>query len=83
MKNKVIKFSVISVSLILVVLLPFLISQNKNDLEPVPINDESIGYYQTNTCKISLLDVVITNSNKNIEYKLNNYSGIDCYGIDR
>tara|TARA_B100000579_G_scaffold102572_1_gene81647 strand:+ start:1631 stop:3619 length:1989 start_codon:yes stop_codon:yes gene_type:complete len=80
MSNKVIKFSVISVSLILIVLLPFLISQNENDLDPVPINDESIGYYQTNTCKISLIDVVVTNSNKNIEYKLNNYSGIDCYG---
>ena len=80
MKNKTIQSSLIYGVIVIIFFLPLLFGQSQNNLEPLPINDETIGYYQTNTCKISLLDVIRSNKNTNVEYKLNNYSGLECYG---
>ena len=80
MKNKTIQSSLIYGVILIIFFLPLLFGQSQNNLEPLAINDETIGYYQTNTCKISLLDVIRSNKNANIEYKLNNYSGLECYG---
>lgn len=60
---------------------PFLIVSNTAESEAKIINDNSIGYFQTNTCDITFTDVLIKNyKNEDVVYKFNNYTGIDCYG---
>ena len=56
---------------------------SKDNIYPaVEINDSSIGYYQSTTCHISLLNVLKENFNNklNLNFNNNNYPEINCFG---
>ena len=65
-----------------ILILPFFISQRNDLINAKSINDSTIGHYQSTTCQISLIEVLLTNLN--IDEKLyinnNNYAGIECFG---
>ena len=66
----------------ILLLLPFSSLGNGNSIGAKEINDSSLGYYQSNTCKISLLDVLsknLTNTNR-VYVNNNDYVGLECFG---
>ena len=71
-----------SVLLVLVILIPFLSDVQDNIYPAIEITDESVGYYQSTTCNISLLNVLKKNYNnlQNIEFRENNYAALNCLG---
>ena len=62
--------------------MPFWIHNSTDTVEPQRITNEFIGYYQSNTCDISLLEVYAKNigNNNNIYYSNNYYAGTECFG---
>lgn len=68
--------------LLIIILFPFWKDSANNIYPALKVNDSSVGYYQSTTCNISLLNVVLENINndKNIKYNNNNYAGIECFG---
>lgn len=68
--------------LIFIIVFPFWNESSKNIYPAIEVNDTSIGYYQSNTCNISLLNLARNNyGNKlNLKFNSNNYAGIECYG---
>lgn len=83
---KLTKFSkknfVIIFLIFFLILFPFWKDSSENIYPAIEVNDSSIGYYQSTTCNISLINVVKANVNNNIEikYNNNNYAGIECFG---
>ena len=63
-------------------ILPFSNLFSDSEFEAVRIDESSIGYYQSRTCSISLIDVFLENigNNNKIKYNNNNYVGIECFG---
>ena len=61
---------------------PFLNESSDNIYPALEVNDSSVGYYQSTTCNISLLNVAKVNLNNDlkIKYNNNNYPGIECFG---
>ena len=47
----------------MIIFIPFSIHDSSDDIEAVTLDDTSIGYYQSTTCKISLLEFLIQNNN--------------------
>jgi len=77
-KNKNIVLFILFLSILV---LPFIAYSPDEPLEGKFIDEASIDYYQINTCKIGIFDVLKENiNNKDLIYKFNNYPGIDCYG---
>lgn len=70
------------VLLFLLIFLPFINSDLNDDIKPVQLTDEAVGYYQSTTCKISLSEFFLTNldSELKIFYNINNYADINCFG---
>ena len=68
--------------LLLLIVLPFGIFDNKDEINAVELSDSTIGYYQSTTCKISLLEFYLENleSDKNFYINENNYADINCFG---
>ena len=68
--------------LLLLIILPFGIFDNKDEINAVELSDSTIGYYQSTTCKISLLEFYLENleSDKNFYINENNYADINCFG---
>ena len=68
--------------LFLILLLPFSLINNKDKISAQPINDSSVGYYQSTTCKISLLEVMSKNITNDYKLYINNndYAGVECFG---
>jgi len=76
-KNRITLISI----LFFILLLPFLLHNSKDIYNPLTVDDVSIGYYQSTTCNISLLEVYQENlNNQNIRYNAHNYAGLECYG---
>ena len=68
--------------MLIVLLLPFTSVGNADSINAKEINDSTLGYYQSNTCKISLLEVIsknLTNTNK-LYINNNDYVGLECFG---
>ena len=42
--------------LFVILILPFSFSQRNDPINAKPINDSTVGYYQSTTCKISLFE---------------------------
>ncbi len=65
-----------------ILILPFSISQRNDLINAKSINDSTIGYYQSTTCQISLIEVLSTNLNTDEKLYINNnnYAGIECFG---
>lgn len=76
-RNKVIVFIIL-----ILVLMPFWAHNSSDTIEPKRITNEFIGYYQSNTCEISLLEVYAKNigNKNNISYNNNYYAGTECFG---
>ena len=72
----------ISLFLIILIFLPFWIHDSGDNIEGVKVDNKSIGYYQANTCEISLLEVYLSNlgNENNVVYSNNHYVGIECFG---
>ena len=81
-----IKFSkkslLISFIILIAIIFPFWKESSENIYPAIKVNDSSIGYYQSTTCNISLLNVFKENINSDlkIRYNNNNYAGIECFG---
>ena len=67
--------------LLIIIFIPFSIYDSSDDIEAVTLDDTSIGYYQSTTCKISLLEFLIQNNNDlELYYNNNDYADINCFG---
>ena len=68
--------------LFVILILPFSFSQRNDPINAKPINDSTVGYYQSTTCKISLFEVLSKNLNTDEKLYINNndYAGIECFG---
>ena len=76
-KNSFLAFLVI----FFIIIFPFASHDSEDIYNPLPIDDLSIGYYQSTTCNISLSEVYLQNlENENLRYNAHNYAGLDCYG---
>tara|TARA_B100000674_G_scaffold495156_1_gene521746 strand:+ start:1558 stop:3594 length:2037 start_codon:yes stop_codon:yes gene_type:complete len=78
------KYKAINTLLIVITLtLPFSVYDRNDEIEAVELSDSTIGYYQSTTCKISLLEFYSNNFNNNdIKIYINNndYVDIKCFG---
>ncbi len=76
------KYLYIGLVALSILVLPFSNLFSDNQFQAIEVNDSSIGYYQSTTCNISLLEVYLENigNQKNIKYNNNNYAGIECFG---
>jgi len=76
------KKTILLLSIIFFILLfPFVRHDSQDIYNALPVNDTSIGYYQSTTCNISLFEVYIENFNtENIRYNAHTYAGLECYG---
>ena len=66
-----------------ILILPFSISQRNDPINPQPIDDSTVGYYQSTTCKISLLEFYsynFDNNNIKIYFNNNDYADLKCFG---
>lgn len=68
--------------ILLITILPFTIHNSGDIYESQEINQNSVGYYQSTTCNISLSEVYFSNlgNERTIKYNANNYAGIECFG---
>ena len=67
--------------IIFIILFPLARHDSEDIYNPLPVDDTSIGYYQSTTCNISFFEVYFENfSNKSIQYNPHNYAGLECYG---
>ena len=82
MSTKKLKNTALTIIILVLIIAPFNTSSFLDDLPAVEVNESSLGYYQTNTCKISLIEVLsknISNLN-NITINPNSYPGLECLG---
>ena len=62
-------------------ILPWTNTFNTSELEVININQQNIGYYQTNTCEFNLVEVIFQNfQNMSFEIKGDLYSDVECHG---
>ena len=61
---------------------PFSFADFNDEVEAEIIDNQTIGYYQTNTCKISLIEFYFKNfqNETKIFYNSNEYADINCFG---
>jgi len=72
---------VLSSILFFILLFPFISHDSEDMYSALPVDDISIGNYQSSTCKISLYEVYLKNFNsQNVEYRPHNYAGTECFG---
>ena len=73
---------IISLFILLLIILPFGLFDNRDEINAVELSDSTIGYYQSTTCKISLLEFYLENlnSDKNFYINENNYADLNCFG---
>ena len=78
------KYKTLNILLIVIVLvLPFSIYDRTDDISGIELTDSTVGYYQSTTCKISLLEFYSYNfDNRNINIYINNndYADLKCFG---
>ena len=68
------------IAIFLIISLPFIISDNNDDIEPKRLDSSTVGYYQSTTCNISLLEFINENENQEFYFNNNNYADINCFG---
>ena len=72
----------LSAFLLLIIFFPFINTDLDDDIKPIELTNEAVGYYQSTTCKISLSEFFFTNLNSDLTifYNINNYADINCFG---
>jgi len=70
------------ITILIFIVIPFSLTSIGDDTSAQIIDEKSVGFYQSNTCKISLFQVLAKNfSNINKIYVNNNpYPGLQCFG---
>ena len=78
MKNNLIT----SLALVLIILLPFTFSDRGDEINPEILSDSTVGFYQSTTCEISLIEFYLKNVNTSLDiyYNNNDYSDVRCFG---
>ena len=78
MKNNL----VTSLALVLIILLPFTFSDRGDEINPEILSDSTVGFYQSTTCEISLIEFYLKNVNTSLDiyYNNNDYSDVRCFG---
>ena len=73
---------IIPATVLLLIVVPFGIFNNSDDIKAVELNDSTVGYYQSTTCKISLFEFYIENFNSEKSFYINenNYVDLNCFG---
>ena len=73
---------IISLFILLLIILPFGLFDNRDEINAVELSDSTIGYYQSTTCKISLLEFYLENLNSDKDFYINenNYADLNCFG---
>ena len=81
MQNKKYKILLFSLTFF-IIFFPFYFHENSDNFEAKIVNESTIGYYQSTTCKISLYEVLLTNIGNSKTFYINNndYVGIECFG---
>ena len=71
-----------SVLILLILIIPFLVNNRSDDIEAIQIENSTVGYYQSTTCKISLIEFYLENrgSEQKIYFNNNDYADINCFG---
>ena len=71
------------VCLLVLVLSPWLFSDYSDDITPELVTSD-LSFYEINTCKLSVAEFLIKNSNTiyqdHYNFTLNHYSSISCFG---
>ena len=79
--NKIFKLKLITLLVILVV--PFSISDFTDNIQPEKITSD-LRFYEINTCSISLFEFLLKNPNviyqDHYKIRYNNYSSVECFG---
>ena len=72
-----------TISLLLLTIIPFSISDYSDEINPQKITSD-LSFYEINTCSISLNEFIIKNPNviyqDHYKIRFNNYSSIKCFG---
>ena len=68
------------IAIFLIIFLPFVVSDNNDDIEAKSLDSSTIGYYQSTTCNISLFEFINENKIKEFYFNNNNYADINCFG---
>ena len=78
MKNKLSLLCLI----LLIFLIPFSISDRRDDIGPEILSETTVGFYQTTTCEISLFEFYLKNFNNSekMYFNNNNYADVRCFG---
>lgn len=81
MLNKI-KIPLAILLLLMIVFLPYIFHNSRDNVNAKKIDQTTVGYYQSTTCKISLFEMLLSQNfnNKNIYLNENNYVGTECYG---
>ena len=71
-----------SIVLILLILLPFSFSDNGDDISPEILSEATVGFYQSSTCEISLIEFYLRNIDTSLDiyYNNNDYADVRCFG---
>tara|TARA_S200000501_G_scaffold256322_1_gene240091 strand:- start:2376 stop:4409 length:2034 start_codon:yes stop_codon:yes gene_type:complete len=69
-------------SFFMFIVVPFSISDINDEIMPKEINENTVGFYQSTTCKISFFEVVTKNmfNQNNLYINSNTYPGLNCFG---
>ena len=77
LQNNLIRLSIGVIFLIL----PWSNLYGSDNLQPIEINEENIGYFQTNTCEFNLFQVISKNlRNTSFELRSDPTSRVECHG---
>jgi len=83
-KNNILRKKNITIFLILLIIFyyPFFAHENNDQIQATKIDSNTLGYFQSTTCKISLHEVLVKNfnNNANIYFNNNDYVGTECFG---
>ncbi len=65
-----------------IILAPFTFYDSGDNVSPPILSDSTIGYYQSTTCEISLIEFYIKNFNQklNLYFNNNDYADLKCFG---
>ena len=71
-----------SILILLILIIFFLLHNRSDDIEAIRLDDSAVGYYQSTTCKISLIEFYLKNRDnlKNVYLNNNDYADINCFG---
>ena len=76
------KYLISFLIIFIIIAIPFSLSNRSDTFKAKILDENTIGYYQSNTCKISLTETLTENIGNNINVYINNadYPGLEYFG---